>query len=142
MKLSVREKGLWLLLLSLVAVFGYHFAVVLPPQLSSGTPPRVITFVGMTVLLVISQIVGSIVLALGNHRELSARIQSDERDAMISCKATRVASYILSAGAFSSICAALLVPGNLVFIHVLLAFWVAAQLAEITVQLVLYRRDV
>ena len=142
MNLSFREKGLWLLLLGLFAAFGFYFASVLPPQSPTITSQQVMTFVGMTVLLVITQIVGTIFLATSSHRELEGKIQSDERDARISCKGTRIASYILATGVFASLCAAVIVPGNFVFVHVLLAFWVIAQAAEITVQLVLYRRGI
>ena len=140
MSLSFREKSLWLLLLSLVATFGYYFASVLPPQSSNIAPQHVMTFVGMTVLLVIAQIVGNILLAVGSRRELAGHIQSDERDARISDNGIRIASYILAAGIFTSLCTAVLIPGNFVFVHVLLAFWVFAQATEITTQLVLYRR--
>lgn len=140
MNLSFREKSLWLLLLGLVATFGYYFVSVLPARSPDIGSQQVMTFVGVTVLLVITQIVGSILLAVGSRGELAGRMQSDERDARISCKGTGIASGILAAGVFSSLCAAVFIPGNFVFVHVLLAFWVIAQLAEITANLVLYRR--
>jgi hypothetical protein len=140
MSLSFREKSLWLLLISPVAAFGYYFASVLPPQSPNITPQHIVTFVGMTVLLVFAQIVGNILLAVGSRRELAGHIQSDERDERITGKGMRIASYVLATGVFTSLCIAVVIPGNFVFVHVLLAFWVFAQAAEITTQLVLYRR--
>ena len=55
-------------------------------------------------------------------------------------KGTRNAAYVLASGTFFALCAALLTKGNFVFTHVLLGFWVLAQLVEIGSQLVLHRR--
>ena len=48
---------------------------------------------------------------------------------------------MLATGVFFALCAALLTQGNFVFTHVLLAFWVLAQLMQIGSQLFLYRRE-
>jgi len=140
MNLTFRERSLWLVLLSLIVAFGLYFASVLPTQLTNVTPPHVMTFIGMLILLVIIQIIGNAVLAIASRRELSAKVQSDERDVLINLKSTRLASYVLTVGVFCSLCIALLVPGNFIFVHVLLAFWVLAQTVEILSQLILYRR--
>jgi uncharacterized membrane protein len=96
----------------------------------------------MLIVLVILQIVGHAILAIASRRELTAPVQSDERDARISLKSTRLASYVLATGVFCSLCLALLVPGNFAFVHVLLAFWVLAQATGILSELVFYRRGV
>ncbi|MBS0398497.1 MAG: hypothetical protein JSR95_07455 [Proteobacteria bacterium] len=142
MNLTFREKSLWLLFVSLTLVFGLYFASALPAQVADIAPTNVMTFVGMLILLIAIQIVGHIVLAISSRRELASRVQKDERDTLISLKSTRLASCILVAGVFCSIWTALLVPGNFAFVHVLLAFWVLAQAAEILSQLILYRRGV
>jgi len=49
---------------------------------------------------------------------------------------------VLATGVFLALCTALLTNGNFLFMHVLLAFWVLAQLAEIGSRLFLYRRGV
>ncbi|WP_159017590.1 hypothetical protein [Cognatiluteimonas profundi] len=140
MNLTFREKSLWLLLLSLLVANGIYFASVLPTRLANVAPTHVATFVGMLILLIIFQIVGQTILAIANRRELAGPIQSDERDALIKLKSSRLASYVLVTGVFCSLCVALLVPGNFAFVHVLLAFWVLAQAMEISLQLVLYHR--
>ena len=91
----------------------------------------------IVVLLVIMQVVGLIVLAIVDRR--TAR---DERDRLIDLKGTRNASYVLATGIFLALCVALVTEGNFAFMHVLLAFWVLAQLVEIGSQLFLYRRGV
>jgi len=138
--LSFREKSLWLLLLSLLAAFGAYFAAVLPAPGPDVAADHVATFAGMLVLLVAVQVAGQAVLAIANRRELARPVQSDERDALISLKSTRLAAYVLATGVFCSLCLALVKPGNFAFMHALLAFWVLAQATEIASQLVLYRR--
>ncbi len=140
MNISFREKSLWLLLLSLIVVFGVYFVSVLPVRSSNVAPTHVGSFVGMLILLVVIQIIGQTLLAIANRRELASRIQSDERDALIKLKSMRLASYVLATGIFLSICVALVVPGNFAFVHVLLAFWVLAQAVEIVFQLIFYRQ--
>lgn len=140
MNLSFREKSLWLLLLSLLAAFGFYFASVLPSPMANVAPPHVMTFLGMTILLVVVQVIGQAVLAIAHRRELQARTQSDERDVLISLKSARIGSWILATGVFCALCVAVLVPGNFAFVHVLLAAWAVAQAVEILSQLVLYRR--
>jgi len=140
MHLTFREKSLGLLLLSLVATFGIYFASVLPTQSTQIAPSHVMAFLGMLIVLVVLQIVGHTILAITSRRELSAAVQSDESDALISLKATRLGSYVLATGVFCALCMAVLIPGNFAFAHVLLAFWVLAQATETISQLVFYRR--
>jgi hypothetical protein len=142
MHLTFREKSLWFLLLSLVVAFGAYFSSVLPARLANIAPAQVMTFVCMLILLVIVEVVGQVMLVIASRRELAAPIQSDERDALINLRSTRLASYVLATGVFCSLCVALIVPGNFAFVHVLLSFWVLAQAVEIVSQLILYRRGV
>ncbi len=72
---------------------------------------------------------------------MEGRHQTDERDRLIGLKSTRNGSYVLATGVFLSLSSAVLTKGNFVFTHLLLGFWVLAQLVEIGSQLVLYRRS-
>jgi hypothetical protein len=47
---------------------------------------------------------------------------------------------VLAAGVFCSLSAALVTTGSFVFMHLLLGFWVVAQMVETGTQLFLYRR--
>lgn len=135
MHLSFQEKSLWLMFVSLVGIFGFYFATVLPVSAMNVLPHQVVVFGLAVVLLVIMQIVGHIMIAL-----MDRRTETDERDRLIELKGTRNAAYVLATGVFLALCAALLTRGNFVFTHVLLEFWVLAQLVEIGSQLLLYRR--
>jgi hypothetical protein len=135
MSLSFQEKSLWLMFISLIGVFGFYFKTVLPPDTVNVRPQHVGLFVLVVVMLVITQIVGHILIAI-----IDRRSEPDERDRLIELKGTEVAAYVLATGVFLALCVALVTPGNFVFTHVLLAFWVLAQLVEIGWQLFLYRR--
>lgn len=143
MGLSFQEKSLWLMFVSLVGAFGFYFyfalSAVLPPGASLGEadvmPPQVALFTRSVVTLVIASVVGHAVIAIADRRT-----GTDERDRLIGLKGTRNAGYVLATGVSLSLCAAVLTEGDFVFTHVLLGFWVLAQLVEIGSQLFLYRR--
>lgn len=135
MSLSFQEKSLWLMFVSLVGVFGFYFATVLPADAANVMPQQVVLFALAVVMLVILQIAGHIVIAI-----VDRRTETDERDRLIGLKGTRNAGYVLATGVFLALCAAIVTEGNFVFTHLLLGFWVLAQLVEIGSQLFLYRR--
>lgn len=135
MDLSFQEKSLWLMGGSLVAVFGLYFASVLPGTAPNVLPQDVARFALAVVVLVVMQIAGHVVIAVADRRSTT-----DERDTLIQLKGMRNAGYVLATGVFSTLCLAVVSEGNFVFTHVLLGFWVLAQLVEIGSQLVMYRR--
>ncbi|HEX6367665.1 MAG TPA: hypothetical protein VF006_01955 [Longimicrobium sp.] len=135
MDLSFQEKSLWLMFASLAGVFGFYFVTVLPTDGADVMPHQVVLFTVAIVVLVIMQIVGHVVIAI-----VDRRTETDERDRLIGLKGTRNASYVLATGVFLALCAAVMAEGNFLFTHVLLGFWVLAQMVEIGSQLFLYRR--
>ena len=132
---SFAEKSLWILFAGVVIAFGWYFNAVFPTDAVNVSPQHVGTFIGAIVVLVGVQIVGHVIAAVADRRT-----QSDERDRLFQLQAVRTSSYVLAAGVFVSLCAALMTTGNFVFTHVLLASWVLATLVEIGHQLYLYRR--
>ena len=143
-RLSFQEKSLWLMFVSLAGVYAYYFVKVaeMTPldaaRSANVSPIHVVMFGSVVAMLVVTQVVGSILLALSERRSDT----TDERDRLIGLLGTRNGAYVLATGVFFSLCAALVTTGNFVFTHLLLAFWVAAQLVEIGTQLRLYRRGV
>jgi hypothetical protein len=138
MGMSFQEKSLWLMFVGLVAVFGSYFWIALRVMPSRGPdvmPPHVALFGFVVVVLVVTQVAGHVVLAV-----VDRRTATDERDRLFELKGTRNAAYVLATGVFFALSAALLTKGNFVFTHVLLGFWVLAQLVEIGSQLFFYRR--
>ena len=120
---------------SLVAVFGFYFATVLPSDAADVMPQDVAQFILAVVVLVVIQIAGHVVIAVVDRRSTM-----DERDTLIQLKGMRNAGYVLATGVFSALCLAVVSDGNFLFTHVLLGFWVVAQLVEIGSQLISYRR--
>jgi prepilin signal peptidase PulO-like enzyme (type II secretory pathway) len=135
MDLSFQEKSLWLMFVSLIAGFGFYFWMVLPMDAADVMPQQVALFGLAVAVLVIMQIAGHIVIAI-----VDRRTETDERDRLIELKGTRNGAYVLATGVFLALCTALVTDGNFVFTHLLLGFWVLAQLVETGSQLFLYRR--
>ena len=135
MRMSFQEKMQWVLLGSLLLVFNVYFFLVLPPVSSSVLPNQIFLFALMVGLLVIFLIIGAIISAV------SGRVSDDdERDRWNSLIGTRNGDAVLGFGVLVSLCVALVTEGNFIFTHVLLGFWVAAQVTEHVTQLILYRR--
>jgi hypothetical protein len=135
MDLSFQEKSLWLTLASLIVAFGFYFGSAIPGASVDVMPAQVGMFVLAVALLVITQVVGHIVIAVVDRRP-----ETDERDRLIGLKGTRNGAYVMATGVFLALCTTLLTDGNFVFTHVLLGSWVVAQLVETASQLLLYRR--
>ena len=133
--LSFQEKSLWVMLVSLVGAYGSYFKHVLPGHGRDVRPDQIGEFIGSVVLLIVLTIIGHILIALGERRT-----EPDERDRLIALKGARAAGFVLATGVFASLCAAVAIPGNFAFTHVLLAFWVLSQMTEYAWQLALYRR--
>lgn len=133
--MTFREKSLWLVGGSLAVVFGLYYAWVLPAAGPDVGPEQVFAFAAVVVLLVVLQVVGHAVLAAADRRT-----ESDERDREITLRGARNGSLVLGVGVFASLCVALVSEGDFLFTHVLLGFWVLAELVEIGSQLLLYRR--
>ena len=135
MGLSFQEKSLWLMFVSLVGCYGFYFAMVLPPDATSIRPEQVVVFALAVVFQVVLLIVGHAVIAI-----LDRRVTADERDRLIALKGARNTGFVLATGVCCSLWLAVITSGNFVFTHVLLAFWVLAELVGIGTQLYLHRR--
>ncbi len=135
MGMSFQEKGLWLMFVGLVGGFGFYFAMVLQTATVNLMPYHLVFFVLAVVLLVITQVVGYILIA-----SFDRNTKTDERDQLIELKGKRNGAYVLATGVFLALCTTLVTEGNFTFAHMLLGFWVLAQLVEIGSQLFLYRR--
>lgn len=144
--MSFHEKSLWLLFISLIAVFGsyYYFALLVEPGGNGrAVPVNAALIVGLIVILVIVQVLGSALLALAG--KLAGTTDGpqglDERDRMHELLGARNGSFVLAAGIFFALCAALLTSGDSLFVHLLLGSWVLAQLVDTGTQIFLNRRS-
>ena len=137
MDASFQEKSLRVTFVTVLVAFALYFGLARPGAATDIQPRQVALFVGAVVLLVVTQVVGQVFVALRDRRP-----DTDERDRLISLKGTRNGAFVLACGVFSALCAGLVTRGNSVFMHVLLGAWVLAQLVETGTQLWLYRRGV
>jgi hypothetical protein len=133
--MTFKEKSLWLMGTSLLAVFGLYFGWVLPAPGPDVLPSQIVRFALVVALLVPVQIAGHTVLAIADRRT-----DPDERDRIIGLIGERNGGFTLAVGVFLSLFLAVFTEGNFLFTHVLLAFWVLAELVSIGTALWLYRR--
>lgn len=144
--MSFREKSLWVMLFGLAgasAFYIYNVASVnqvLQPDIDwramSVLPPMVGLFIAAVVGLVVFSVVGHAVMAI-----VDRRTTEDERDHLIALKGERIGGFLLACGVFFALCVAVISQGNFLFTHLLLAFWVLAQMAEYIAQLIIYRKE-
>ncbi len=140
MNLSFQEKSLWVVFFGLIVASGWYTYTIsesmVPTELAVDVMPHQVgLFIVAVVLLIIVQIVGHVAIAV-----VDRRADTDERDRLIGLKGTRNGAFVLATGAFFALTAAMLTKGNFVSSHVLLGFWVLAQLTETGSQLFFYRR--
>jgi hypothetical protein len=135
-----QEKSLWISLVGLMLAFGGYFwsayATLLPvPRAADVTSDQAGLFIAATVILVVVLVAGNLVVTL-----MDRRTDTDERDRWIQLKGGQYGSYVLATGVFLSLCTALFTQGNAIMAHMLLGFWVLAQVVETAAQILSYRR--
>jgi hypothetical protein len=133
--MTFTEKSLGLVGGSLALVFGLYFWWVLPAPGPDILPGQVVFFGAMVAVLVALQVAGHALIAIRDRR-----VTTDERDRLIGLIGQRNGGFVLATGVFLSLCVAVFTSGNFLFMHVLLAFWVLAELTSIATKLWLYRR--
>lgn len=94
--MSYREKTAWMSLLTTLAVWGFYVSRLIRNFRAGDVDAGdfIGLFIGVTILLVIVQVVLAIALALLSPR--AANAPADERERLISLKATQVASVVLT----------------------------------------------
>ena len=144
MDLSLREKRIWIKLLSQLVVYGIYYAQLLRNRL---TP---IDLLFAVIAVIVLQIVLQIVLAITARRDARLNIK-DERDLIIDRSAYRNAYMILVGLLIAAIALTAIRalepnlrdtfhPGPLPIINVLIFLLMLAEFAKLLSQLVLYRR--
>jgi uncharacterized membrane protein len=137
--MSFREKSAWVSLLAYAGVYGYYFWV-LSSVIAAG---QATTFrfgdllVRLMVLLAIVELALQLLIALRAPRE--AKLPADERERLITLKATRIAFHVVMIGA-ATICAAIGAPSFYTTNGLFLAI-VVAEVARYASQVVYFRRD-
>jgi hypothetical protein len=136
MESTFKEKSLMLMFATTALAFGYYFIAILPQASVDLGVENIALFLAVLIIMVIIQIAGHIIIAVVDRPDE----ESDERDRLIALKSVRNGAYLLGTGVIASIGCALTTDGNFIFVHVLFAFLVMAQLLEYGSQLYFYRR--
>jgi hypothetical protein len=139
--MTFNEKSQWIMLVGLLIAFGIFFqssyAVFLAvPEAKDIIAPQAFLFMAATAMLVVILVVGHIVIFMFSQDDAT-----DERDQLIELKGERYGSWVLATGVFFTLCTAVYTEGNAVTAHVLLGFWVLAQMVENLSQIIMYRRS-
>ena len=138
--MSFREKSAWISFVLLLAVFGAYFGR-LAWVLATGRGGRELfhLFLVLIVALVILEIVLHILAAKTSPHD--ARLPKDERERLITMRATQVAFPVLVAGALASIGLIHLFVSAWLIAQSMLGAIVVAELVKFGTEIVLYRRS-
>lgn len=137
---TFQEKSAITMTTILVAVFAGYFALVL--AVVAQTPDRDIAY---TALLAVAAVIVTI-LAATSHLLLALVFRSqanayDERDWLVGLRSERIAGYVLALGVCTGIGMAMMQVDAFWIAQALIASFVAAEVLEGIVKVVLYRRS-
>jgi fatty acid desaturase len=138
--LSFTEKSAWVSFVSILVFFGIYFIRV-AGVVFGGASPRGLPALFFTLVagLVVLEVVVHTVLAIRSPRE--AQAARDERERLISMRATQVAFPVLLVGAFAAVGTLHLSAGSWEMAHATLLAIVVAELVRFGAQIVYFRRD-
>jgi len=100
--MSFREKSAWISLVLILVMFGAYFRTV--SQVVSGETSRASAshwMLGLVLGFLVLEVVFHLAIAIQSPRD--ARAPKDERERLISLKATRIAYFVLMIGALLSL---------------------------------------
>ena len=137
MEMSFREKSAWVSLILIVLVFGPYFWLVGRSFAGMGHVHAGTQF-ALIGLFVVLEIVVHIAIAVQSPRD--ARAPKDEREMLIDLMATRMAFYVLFAGALFAIFTMHFRFNVWQLSQVMLLAIVIAELVKFARQIVLFRR--
>jgi len=137
--MSFKEKSAWVMLIALsMTGLGYIYIVTKTPL--SLAPPILPTIIAYTIALTLLAILGHIVIALWNPKEANAA--TDERDRLISIRASHFSSYILAIGVVIALGLYLIQYDASVMFYTIFGSLILSQITEYLLQITYYRRGI
>ncbi len=139
--MSFREKSAWITFILVLGVFGIYFLNFGLHYFSPAQPHfnDFHLFFGLIVAIIVLEVVLHAIAAVRSPQE--ANTPQDERERLITLKATRPAFFVLMAGTLMAIGTIHLGAGAWLLMHsVLFAIWIA-QLTRYGAQVYYYRCD-
>ncbi len=141
MNLSFKEKSTWISLIIMLVVWGYYFNEI-RLTLGDGVVERIETivmFVVALVILVVLNIAGHIIIAVGSPRE--ANEPEDERDRLILQRAGNISGSVLGVAVIIIAGAGMFQKySSVLMAHMLLLALIISQITEDALRLYYYRR--
>lgn len=98
MDLSFQEKSVWVSLIAIVVVFGYHFSEVFGTTEVITSGDFVVRLIGVIIMLVVIEIALHILIAVSEIQDAADGGAMDERDRLIATRASRNAYFVLFIG--------------------------------------------
>ena len=141
MSISFQEKSIWISLVITILLFGLYFVMAFIVFTNPYDPNTNLVglFIGVIILYVIFQIVLHSLVAIVHKKEADKSL--DERDNLIELKATRISYFILVLGVW--VTGTSMLPGSsLMMAHIIMFFFVLAEIVGFLIQLFYYRRGV
>ncbi len=145
MKLSFREKSIWISLVSTALFYGYYFLRAFNEifYIKNYSPGLIFLFITITILIIVVQIISHIIVSVFSKtaRE-EARERDDERDRLIKAKGITNSHYVLSAGVWITCMWMPFLETTFIMANILMLFFVLATVFDYATQLVYYRKGV
>ena len=143
MRISFREKSLWISLVSTLLFFGYYFVKAFNAifQSKDFRPELIGLFIKIMILFIVVQIISHIIISVYSKtaRE-EAQEGEDERDRLIKLRGIRNSHYVLSVGVWAACLWMPFLETPFIMANILMLFFVLAGVIDYTTQLVYYRR--
>ena len=137
--MTFKEKSTWVTLSSTIVIFGYYFikAYRMVFLEKAGHGEMAFLFVSVIVLVIGVEVAAHIILTIIHRPE-----STDERDRLIDLKATRNAYYLLVAGVFVALAQFWLSTPPILVVHIVLFFFILAEILSDMTKLIYYRRGI
>ncbi|MGD2102693.1 MAG: hypothetical protein PVG83_10730 [Acidimicrobiia bacterium] len=139
--MSFQEKSTWITTAAMIVVYGWYFANVFG-QVDSvdagaiGYQSMMLVTVGALVVFII---VGNVVVALANPREVE---KSDDRDREINRRGEFIGGYVLGTGALAALALAMVEVEHFWIANAILLALVLSEVVTGASKIVLYRRGI
>ena len=142
MKLSFKEKSIWISLIITILLFGIYFTLAFTVFTNPYDPSTNLIglFVTVITVYIIIQIILQAAIALVHKKE--AESGADERDHLIELKATRISYFILACGVWIAGTGMVILTSQLLMAHIIILFFILAEVVGFSTQLFYYRRGV
>ena len=140
--MSFKEKSIWISLIVTILIFGFYFVFAFTemknnsPEGALGTIAGI--FIGVIILIIVMEIILHSVIAIVFRKEASEK--EDERDKIIELKGSRFSYIILAVGVWITGFSLFFVSSPIMMAHILLLFFILAEITGFATQLYFYRR--